>query len=330
MRFTDESLEPFGKELLHLPVESNLGYKTPLVFRIVRTLQEAGYLPSYGCHMAELSFEEAVANAMVHGNKLDPQKQIDVRVFGDDARFGVMIDDQGEGFTPDAVPDPNDPENLFRDRGRGIMLIDHYMDEVAFSNGGRRVRMVRQRQDEPDPGATPPPELPEIEHISPDELNLDDIDLGPVSVSVEEPEAVALPDQIELGDAEAMDWAEPTATVGGPDEPVSIVKRGDVAVATVNAMRVAEENADTIRVHLLGVTEHEAKLVLDLTPVEFLSSVGIGTIMAIYKSLLGRKGRLALCGLQPAVHGTLKASGVVKVLPVEPDAEAAVQRLSRD
>lgn len=158
MEFTDEPLDVIGTTLVEIQLENKLGFKTPIVFRILKELQKNGYLPSYGCQMAELCLEEALANAMVHGNKLDESKNIMVSVFGDNERFGVIVMDEGDGFGPEDLPDLDDPEQILRERGRGILIMDHYMDQVRYNRSANRLCMLRGRQTEPDPGAKPPPE----------------------------------------------------------------------------------------------------------------------------------------------------------------------------
>jgi len=150
MEFTDKPFDYFGEELLDISVPSNLTYKTPLVYRICRELSARGCLPPTGYTRAELCFEEALINAIMHGNKLDEEKEVHVKVFADDKRWGVVITDQGEGFGPDDLPDPNDPEFLISETGRGIILMEDYLDELTYNSKGNRVTMVRAHQAEPD------------------------------------------------------------------------------------------------------------------------------------------------------------------------------------
>ena len=88
-----------------------------------------------------LAVEEALVNAIKHGNQMDRAKKVHIsyRLHGD--RFEVHIADEGPGFDPADVPDPTAVENLERPCGRGLMLMKHYMSEVAFSPQGNSVRM---------------------------------------------------------------------------------------------------------------------------------------------------------------------------------------------
>lgn len=95
-----------------------------------------------------LAIEEALVNAIKHGNKLDPQKKVHVRYAISRERVDVRIADEGLGFNPEEVPDPTAPENLERPCGRGLLLMRHYMTEVEYSDCGRAVQMYKvvQRQ----------------------------------------------------------------------------------------------------------------------------------------------------------------------------------------
>lgn len=96
----------------------------------------------------KLALEEAMINAIKHGNRLDPKKKIHIEatVTSDSAR--IEIEDEGPGFRRSSVPDPTLPKNLEKCSGRGILLIEAYMDEVKWTHGGRRLRMVKRN--EPD------------------------------------------------------------------------------------------------------------------------------------------------------------------------------------
>jgi len=90
-----------------------------------------------------LALEEALVNAIKHGNQMDRNKvvRISYRVLVD--RFEVAIADEGEGFDPSEVPDPTAIENLERPCGRGLMLMRHYMSEVQYNARGNAVSMSK-------------------------------------------------------------------------------------------------------------------------------------------------------------------------------------------
>ena len=83
-----------------------------------------------------ISVTEVVGNAIVHGNKKNPDKSVTV-IFDINAdRISVTVRDQGEGFDPDGLSDPLDPKNLLKESGRGIFIMRSLMDDVAFSFSG--------------------------------------------------------------------------------------------------------------------------------------------------------------------------------------------------
>jgi serine/threonine-protein kinase RsbW len=94
----------------------------------------------------KLALEEALVNAIKHGNGLDPEKKVHVRYAVSTERFDVCIVDEGPGFNPDDVPDPTAPENLERPCGRGLLLMRHYMNHVEYSDAGRTVQMSKLKK----------------------------------------------------------------------------------------------------------------------------------------------------------------------------------------
>lgn len=96
-----------------------------------------------------LAFEEAVVNAFRHGHKHKPNEPITLEWTIDDHIATIRVEDQGPGFTPEAVPDPTLDENLECPTGRGIMLMRAYMSEIRYEENGRRVVMIYRRDAAP-------------------------------------------------------------------------------------------------------------------------------------------------------------------------------------
>jgi len=91
-----------------------------------------------------LAVEEAVVNAMKHGNHMDKAKKVTITYAVDHDQCRVTVEDEGEGFDPNSVPDPTDDENLENPSGRGLMLMRAYVDELTFNEKGNRVTMVKK------------------------------------------------------------------------------------------------------------------------------------------------------------------------------------------
>jgi serine/threonine-protein kinase RsbW len=114
---------------------------SPLLERVIRLIEEsrcvAGEEPA-----VELALREALNNAVVHGNRLDPGKLVQVYCRCELGKeLSLVVRDQGIGFDPDGVPDPLALENLQSEHGRGILLMRSQMDEVSFKRGGTEVHM---------------------------------------------------------------------------------------------------------------------------------------------------------------------------------------------
>jgi len=90
----------------------------------------------------EIALLEALANAVQHGCKNDPSKQVEVCVACDESRgLLIMIRDPGQGFDPASIPSPIVGQNLYSTHGRGIFLINQLMDEVRYEKGGTEIHM---------------------------------------------------------------------------------------------------------------------------------------------------------------------------------------------
>ena len=91
-----------------------------------------------------VALDEAFVNAVKHGNKFDADKivRVSAEVSPKEARF--TVEDEGEGFDVAGIPDPTDPENLFKTSGRGVLIIHNIMDEVSYNKSGNRITMVKK------------------------------------------------------------------------------------------------------------------------------------------------------------------------------------------
>jgi serine/threonine-protein kinase RsbW len=112
---------------------------------------------------------------MLHGNKLDPARKVRVILCADPERWGAIIEDEGDGFKPSDIPNPDDIETLLNETGRGIRLMDGYLDELIFNQQGNKVMMIRRRQ--------PQSETAESPTVAAEETAVPiDAEAGPISV----------------------------------------------------------------------------------------------------------------------------------------------------
>jgi serine/threonine-protein kinase RsbW len=104
-------------------------------------------------HWVGVAIRESVINAIKHGNRNDAAKHVFVEfetaTRADVPELLIRVRDQGEGFDPETVANPLDPENLLKSSGRGIFLIRNFMDDVQLQRapeGGMEIRMVKRVQ----------------------------------------------------------------------------------------------------------------------------------------------------------------------------------------
>jgi serine/threonine-protein kinase RsbW len=115
-----------------------------VVERVLSSLNQSGFAPRdvFGIR---LSVDEAVTNAIKHGNKLNPDKTVRVHFQLSDLGVRIEIEDQGPGFCPQDVPDPTADENLERPSGRGLMLMRQFMTRIEYSAKGNVVVLEKLR-----------------------------------------------------------------------------------------------------------------------------------------------------------------------------------------
>ena len=96
----------------------------------------------------DMAVREAVTNAVLHGNRQDENKTVDIVLKSSPDAVEISVHDQGPGFNPEDVPDPTANENIMKTSGRGIFFMRTFMDEVDWlirPEGGTTVRMLKRR-----------------------------------------------------------------------------------------------------------------------------------------------------------------------------------------
>jgi serine/threonine-protein kinase RsbW len=109
-------------------------------------MAQQGY-PQGDCFAMKLALDEAISNAVRHGNRGNPAKLVHVRVHLDRWRVLAEVEDEGEGFDPEDVPDPREPEALHRPGGRGLLLMRHFATWLLLHEPGNRVTLCRCRSE---------------------------------------------------------------------------------------------------------------------------------------------------------------------------------------
>jgi serine/threonine-protein kinase RsbW len=104
-------------------------------------------------HWLTLGFREAVNNAILHGNQLDPAKTVQVEMEWDGRRLRFVIADEGSGFRRENLKDPLKPENLLKPSGRGIFCMQKCMEKVEFGyNSNGRFAIIMEKSFAPKEG----------------------------------------------------------------------------------------------------------------------------------------------------------------------------------
>jgi serine/threonine-protein kinase RsbW len=109
---------------------------------VAARLLQLGYGPR-DVFAVRLAAEEALLNAIEHGNKCDKEKKVSVAYVLDREKAVLTVTDEGAGFQPEGVPDCTASENLTKPRGRGIALMRGFMDRVEYREKGKTVRLVK-------------------------------------------------------------------------------------------------------------------------------------------------------------------------------------------
>jgi len=126
-------------------VESSPSAVQAVENKIVSRLEECG-VDQRDVFSIRLSVHEALLNAVRHGNRLDPDKKVHIlcKIDSDRNRFLIEIEDEGNGFCPDEIDDPRLAPYLNRPGGRGLLLIQTFMDTIEFNEAGNRVTMSKK------------------------------------------------------------------------------------------------------------------------------------------------------------------------------------------
>jgi len=133
-------------EVIEFELPSVLSLMHIVLEYLIERVEKLGVVKSEQSNLF-VALDEAFVNAVKHGNKFDAAKliRISADVSSKEARF--TIEDEGEGFDVNAIPNPLDPENLFKTSGRGVLFIYNIMDEVKYNERGNRLTMIKKASD---------------------------------------------------------------------------------------------------------------------------------------------------------------------------------------
>jgi serine/threonine-protein kinase RsbW len=141
--FHAEAPPDLGEVILEKEIPSEVALVTPLIIRTTEFLSEKEVLPIDFKNKFQLCLDEALRNAVIHGNRRDFSKKVKLRAFVSETRWGVVVEDEGNGFSLDRVQDPRSDKSLWVEGGRGLHLIAYYMDQIDFYGGGSVLVMAK-------------------------------------------------------------------------------------------------------------------------------------------------------------------------------------------
>lgn len=152
------SLLPFLQERIDLKLPSDFAYLDGALDYLNERMLKLGIV-NPGDLEVLVALDEAIVNAIKHGNKCDPRKAVHIlaELNSDGARF--KVGDEGPGFSREMVPDPTCPSRLLEPTGRGLLLINELMDEVRYNECGNQLEMFKRATGELRPKADSPDTL---------------------------------------------------------------------------------------------------------------------------------------------------------------------------
>ncbi len=297
-----------GRELLAYEVPSSLGSKDALIVRILRVLEAEACLGRADVDRVELALDEAIKNAMVHGNGLDPARRVRVRIAADGQRWSISIEDEGAGMRPEKVPAPLSPGDDLRESGFGIILIGDAFEDMVYAGRGNRLVLTRGRS-APDPEsilrARQPIPVPRDE----------DVERSHFVPPAEGP--------IRMVDLETPRPARPVPAAGG--DILEVRQVGGVPVVEILTPKLGDHNVEKLRAALLHVAETAPRMVIDLSRVEYVSSVVLGAFIGVIKRAAARRAKIAFACLSPRIVDLLDSTGIGKLVQAYPDVDSAVK-----
>ena len=134
------------KDYIEIQVQSSLEEVRDIENQILAKACIAGFNET-DMFAIRLCLEEALTNAVRHGNRGDSSKKVTVKYLLEDTLLEIFIEDQGKGFDPGRVPDPRAEENITQPGGRGLLLMKAYMDEIDYLGSGNIVHLIKKKSE---------------------------------------------------------------------------------------------------------------------------------------------------------------------------------------
>ena len=149
---------PFVHERVTFKIPSDIKFLDGVLDYLNERMLKLGLVEEDESHLL-IALDEAIINAIKHGNKSDNRKAVHIVAELSPREACFTVTDEGVGFVREDVPDPTAPTRLLEPSGRGLLLINHIMDEVCYNKCGNEIRMVkrlsRTQPEHDDPAGRP-------------------------------------------------------------------------------------------------------------------------------------------------------------------------------
>mgnify|MGYP006307426365 CR=1 FL=1 len=146
IKFQTKPPPKYGKVVFQTKLASQLSLKNPVIEKMISILNENKLIEKNEDVWVRLCLDEIITNSIKHGNKNQSNKYVSITLYIKQNLWAAKIEDEGKGFTEDNLFDITSKEYLNLEHGRGILLIQNYMDEVYFYNNGSSIQIMRKKK----------------------------------------------------------------------------------------------------------------------------------------------------------------------------------------
>ncbi len=141
-----EKIHKYCTHTINIILPSDVTLVNETVLQIINTLRIAGFIKELDLESnLRLVLTEAIANAIVHGNKSDINKKVTINATINDKEFKTTVEDMGNGFDIKKIDNPLDEDNILKSSGRGIYLMKTIMDNVIFEKNGSKIILIKKK-----------------------------------------------------------------------------------------------------------------------------------------------------------------------------------------
>ncbi len=148
----NEELNPYTERTIHIQIPSQLKFIKGIAHNIIADAKLMGYDETELRDKIPVTIDEAMTNAIKHGNKFQEDKNVSIDIWIDIERIKIVVVDEGDGFDVNAVPDPTDPVNILKQSGRGILFMNIGMDTVLYNEKGNILTLLKYKHSPDEEG----------------------------------------------------------------------------------------------------------------------------------------------------------------------------------